>query len=141
MTIASAGHNWKLVVFNKNTRIASRQLGRATLLRQHPREPFTPLKMADPGSFNLSFSMASFERQKKVLKKTNNVLWEKSPFKILKSILGNIFLLRVVILMGVFSAFVDPILLFLLLCRYLQDNKIQKLEKGTFSGLTRLLSL
>ena len=141
MTIASAGHNWKLVVFNKNTRIASRQLGRATLLRQHPREPFTPLKMADPGSFNLSVSMASFERQKKVLKKTNNVLWEKSPFKILKSILGNIFLLRVVILMGVFSAFVDPILLFLLLCRYLQDNKIQKLEKGTFSGLTRLLSL
>ena len=141
MTIASAGHNWKLVVFNKNTRIASRQLGRATLLRQHPREPFTPLKMADPGSFNLSVSMASFERQKKVLKKTNNVLWEKSPFKILKSILGNIFLLRVVILMGVFSAFVYPILLFLLLCRYLQDNKIQKLEKGTFSGLTRLLSL
>ena len=141
MTIASAGHNWKLVVFNKNTRIASRQLGRATLLRQHPREPFTPLKMADPGSFNLSVSMASFERQKKVLKKTNNVLWEKSPFKILKSILGNIFLLRVVILMGVFSAFVYPILLFLLLCRYLQDNKIQKLEKGTFPGLTRLSSL
>ena len=97
MTIASAGHNWKLVVFNKNTRIASRQLGRATLLRQHPREPFTPLKMADPGSFNLSVSMASFERQKKVLKKTNNVLWEKSPFKILKSILGNIFLSRVVL--------------------------------------------
>ena len=141
MTIASAGHNWKLVVFNKNTRIASRQLGRATLLRQHPREPFTPLKMADPGSFNLSVSMASFERQKKVLKKTNNVLWEKSPFKILKSILGNIFLLRVVILMGVFSAFVYPILLFLLLCRYLQDNKIQKLEKGTFPGLTRLSNL
>ena len=141
MTIASAGHNWKLVVFNKNTRIASRQLGRATLLRQHPREPFTPLKMADPGSFNLSVSMASFERQKKVLKKTNNVLWEKSPFKILKSILGNIFLLTVVILMGVFSAFVYPILSFHLLCRYLQDNKIQKVEKGTFPGLTRLLSL
>ena len=51
--------------FNKNTRIASRQVGRATLLPQHPREPFTPLKMADPGSFNLSFSIGLIWAAKK----------------------------------------------------------------------------
>ena len=43
-----------------------------------------------------------------------------------------------VIVIEVVCSFVHPILLFLLLCRYLQDNKIQKLEKGTFSGLNLL---
>ena len=66
----------------------------------------------------------------------------KNLFQNIKEHFGQCFLIKSgVIMIGVFSAFVYPILMFFLLCRHLQDNKIQKLEKGTFSGLTRLSRL
>ena len=49
----------------KTTRIASRQPGRATLLCHNSREPFTSLKMADAGIFNVSFSIGPFWAAKK----------------------------------------------------------------------------
>ena len=138
ITIASAGHDRKLVVFNKNIRIASRQSWRATLLRHHPREPCTPMKMADAGSSKLSF-YRPLERQKKSNFRKRIFFRGKNLLRNLKEHFGQYFLINSgVIVIEVVCSFNHPILLFLLLCRYLQDNKIQKLEKGAFSGLNLL---
>ena len=136
ITIVSAGHDGKLVVFNKNTKIASRQSERATLLCHHPREPCTPIKMADA---EVQTSIGLFWTAKKSNYRKRIFFRWKNLFRNLKEHFGQYFLINSgVIVIGVVCSFVHPILLFLLLCRYLQDNKIQKLEKGTFSGLNLL---
>ena len=50
--IAFAGHDTKLVVVNKNTRIASSN----HITSSPQREPYTLMKMADEGSSSQSFS-------------------------------------------------------------------------------------
>ena len=61
ITIASAGHDAKLVVFNK---IA--ELRPATMFRHYLREPCTPMKMEDAGSWNPSFYRPLLNSKKKI---------------------------------------------------------------------------
>ena len=61
ITIASAGHDAKLVVFNK---IA--ELRPATMLRHYLREPCTPMKMEDAGSWNPLFYRPLLNGKKKI---------------------------------------------------------------------------
>ena len=68
--------------FNKNTRIASRQLGRTTLLRHHPREPFTPLKKGGCGKFQCVILYGPLlSGKKKYLRKRTIFLWENLLLK------------------------------------------------------------
>ena len=94
--------------------------------------------MADAGSSKPSFNRPLLNGKKKIYR--NRMFFRgKNLLRNLKEHFGQYFLINSgVIEIGVLSSFVHPILLFLLLCRYLHDNKIQKLEKGTFSGLNFL---
>ena len=99
----------KLVVFNKNTRIASRQPGQATILR---REPCTPRKMVDEESSNQSFFWPLLNGKKKELKNERFSAPKIFSWGDLKEHLNNIFFKRGVIVMVVLIAFLNPIVFF-----------------------------